>query len=147
MSKSFFKVSVLAGLALALGSVAWGRAAAPGAEDGRLELALSSDARAVEAAPIRLRVTGLDRAFRADIELKAGGEAQYAALDLPAGLYAVGGIPSPSAAGALDVVVPVLGAPSLAVVSPGTTSSVLVRSLEASQATPALAALDPRDAR
>ena len=59
----------------------------------------------------------------------------------------MGGIPSPSAAGALDVVVPVLGAPSLAVVSPGTTSSVLVRSLEASLATPALAALDPRDAR
>jgi hypothetical protein len=147
MSKSFFKVSVLAGLALALGSVAWGRVAAPDVEAGRLELTLSSDARAPAAAPIRLRITGLGHSFRANIELRSGGEAQYAALDLPAGLYAVDGIPSHAAAGAVDVVVPVLGAPALAVVSAGATSNVLVRPVEASPTLSALAALDPSAAR
>jgi hypothetical protein len=144
MSKSFFKVSVLAGLALALGLAAWGRAAAPRAGDGRLELSLSSDA-AAEATPIRLRITGLDHSFSAHIELRSGDETQNAALDLPAGLYAVDGIPSPSAAGAIDVVVPVLGAPALAVVAPGMTSNVLVRPVEATAT--ALAALDPNVAR
>jgi len=147
MSKSFFKVWVVAGLALAIGSVAWGRVAAPAAGDGRLELTLGSDARAAEAAPVRLRITGLGHSFRANIELRAGGEAQYAALDLPAGLYAVDGIPGPSVAGALDVVVPVLGAPALAVVSAGATSNVFVRPVEASPPMSALAALDPSDAR
>jgi hypothetical protein len=144
MFKSILTFSVLAGLALSFVCDAWGRSAAPEVRGGRLELAMSSDGETTETARIRLRITGLDHPSNTLVEL---GESGRSIIDLPAGLYAVDGMPSSSAAGACDVVIPVLGAPALAIVSSGEVSRVLVRAVDRSPESSALAALDASETR
>ena len=111
-------LSILSGLLLA--AVCAGSAAAE-SRDGGVELVTSAVTALdqADAASAQLTITGLDHAFRTQVELTRGGRAQVA---LPAGLYAVDAAASLSAGD----VIPALSAPSLVVVAAGRVTTVNV---------------------
>jgi hypothetical protein len=118
MFKKTSTLGILSGLLLA--AVCAGSAAAE-TRDGGVALVASAPAVAgdVDAVPARLTITGLDHAFRAQVELEPGASAR---VSLPAGLYAL------DAAASLNEgeVIPALSAPKLVVVAAGRVTTVNV---------------------
>jgi len=109
-------LSILSGLLLA--AVCAGSAMAE-SRDGGVELVTSAASADADATPAQLTITGLDHAFRTQVELARGASAKLA---LPAGLYAV------DAAASLSdgEVMPALSAPKLVVVAAGRVTTVNV---------------------
>ena len=130
-------LAILTGLLLA---AACAGSAAAQSRDGGVELVTSAaaDAGAIDAAPAKLTITGLDHAFRAQVELARGAEASRVFVALPAGLYAV------DAAASLGdgEVIPALSAPKLVVVAAGRVTTVNVNVGVDGSAAAALAALE-----
>jgi len=131
-------IAILSGLLLA---AACAGSAAAETRDGGLQLVTASggvDAGDVtDAAPATLTITGLDHAFRTQVELARGPQASSVRLALPAGLYAVDAAASLSQ----GEVLPALSAPKLVVVAAGHVTTVNVNVEVAPSAEAALAAL------
>jgi hypothetical protein len=113
-------LSILSGLLLA---AACAGSAVAETRDGGVELVTSAATDAgdvANAAPAKLTITGLDRAFRTQVQLERGRRAKVA---LPAGLYAVD---AASSASSDEPVIPALSAPKLVVVAAGHVTTVNV---------------------
>jgi len=137
MFKTTTALSVLSGLLLA---AAFARPVSAGARVGGVELVSLGAVDADEVGVARLTITGLDSAYRGQVELPSEGAAGSVRVELPAGLYAI------DAAASLgeDEVIPALSAPKLVVVAAGQVTRVNVRSDEARGAAVALGGASER---
>ena len=138
MFKTTTTLSVLSGLLLA---AALARPVAAEARVGGVELVSVGAVDAQGAAPARLTITGLDRAYRAQVELPSEASASPVRVELPAGLYA---IDAAASVGGDEPVTPALSAPKLVVVAAGHVTTVNVRSDEARGTAVALGAAPER---